>query len=62
MTAWSISRAFVLIGLIALVAVMDEMRARAQGPDELATLRAQVSQLFNQGKNADAVRKGRVSR
>src|SRR5262245_28880072 len=55
MTARRILRALAMIGLIALVAVMDQTGARSQGPDELVALRAKVSQLFDQGKYDEAI-------
>jgi tetratricopeptide (TPR) repeat protein len=41
--------------LVTLVVSKLPNEARAQGPDELASLRAQVSPLFSQGKYAEAV-------
>src|SRR5262245_15837779 len=41
--------------LVALLATIDPLHARAQSGDQLADLRAQVSQLYKQGKYAAAV-------
>jgi tetratricopeptide (TPR) repeat protein len=41
--------------LIALLVTVEPMHARAQSGDQLADLRAQVSQLYGQGKYAAAV-------
>jgi tetratricopeptide (TPR) repeat protein len=55
MTARLVWPAVVVIALLTLVVSKLPNEARAQGPDELASLRAQVSQLFSQGKYAEAV-------
>jgi tetratricopeptide (TPR) repeat protein len=47
--------AVVVIALLTLAVSKLPNEARAQGPDELASLRAQVSQLYSQGKYAEAV-------
>src|SRR5262245_17329322 len=41
--------------LVVLLATVDPVHARAQSGDQLADLRAQVSQLYQQGKYAAAV-------
>jgi tetratricopeptide (TPR) repeat protein len=49
-----VSRAVVVIALLMLTASNWPREARAQGVDELASLRTQVDQLYSQGKYAEA--------
>jgi hypothetical protein len=53
MTVQLVSRAVVVIALLMLTA-NNCAKARAQGADELASLRTQVDQLYSQGKYAEA--------
>src|SRR5262249_39942204 len=55
MTARLVWRAFALMAFVALVAITGSTATRAQGGDDLATLRAQVSKLYDQGKYSDAI-------
>jgi CHAT domain-containing protein/tetratricopeptide (TPR) repeat protein len=48
-------RAVVLIALVAVAASFTPMVTRAQVPDDLAALQAQVKQLYNQGNYTEAV-------
>jgi CHAT domain-containing protein/tetratricopeptide (TPR) repeat protein len=54
MTVQLVSRAVVVIALLMMAASNWSREARAQGADELASLRIQVSQLYKQGKYSEA--------
>ena len=54
MTVCWVRCAVVLIGLLGLVTAIGPFGARAQGADDLAALRDQVSQLHGQGRYAEA--------
>src|SRR5262249_15363123 len=54
MTVQFISRAVVVVTLLMLMASSSPKEARAQGADELASLRTQIIQLNSQGKYAEA--------
>jgi tetratricopeptide (TPR) repeat protein len=54
MTVWWAWRAVVLMWLVALMAAFGLTGMPAQGGDDLAALRAQVSQLYSQAKYGDA--------
>jgi Tetratricopeptide repeat/CHAT domain len=54
MTVQMVSRAVVVIALLMLTASNSPRQARAQGVDELASLGAKVSQLYSQGRYAEA--------
>lgn len=54
MTVQWFSRAVVVIAILMLTACNWASEARAQGADELASLRTQVSQFYSQGKYAEA--------
>jgi len=55
MTAGHVQLLVARLVLVALLATVGPMHARAQSGDQLADLRAQVSRLYDQGKYADAV-------
>jgi tetratricopeptide (TPR) repeat protein len=50
-----VSRTVAVIGLLTLATINWPSETRAQGTDELASLRTQVSQLHSQGKYAEAI-------
>jgi len=54
MIAAHVQRLIARLVLVALLATVGPMHARAQSGDELADLRAQVSQLYDHGKYAEA--------
>src|SRR6516225_2497273 len=54
MTVQLVSRAVVVIALLMLTGSNWSREAHAQGANEFASLRTQVSQLFSQGKYAEA--------
>jgi hypothetical protein len=54
MTVQLVSRGVVVIALLMLTANNWPREARAQGVDELASLRTQVDQLYSHGKYAEA--------
>jgi tetratricopeptide (TPR) repeat protein len=54
MIARHVQRLVARLVLVALLATVGPMHARAQSGDELADLRAQVSQLYDHGKYAEA--------
>jgi CHAT domain-containing protein/tetratricopeptide (TPR) repeat protein len=54
MTTQLVSRAVVVVALLTLTASNSPREARAQGANELASLSTQVSQLYSQGKFAEA--------
>src|SRR6516165_455674 len=54
MTVQLVSRAVVVIALLMLTGSNWSREAHAQGANEFASLRTQVSQLYSQGKYAEA--------
>jgi tetratricopeptide (TPR) repeat protein/CHAT domain-containing protein len=55
MTVQRLWRAIAIMGLVAVVASTGPTGTQAQGADDLAALRTQVRQLYNEGKYAAAI-------